>query len=137
MNDNAKFLFNLSLTDRVSQMALYNGITTDLPDLDAANVWQNLLVLFHAKNIIKMNELKSEFVKSTLYSNNAIPDEWFAELYFFHLCLEEDYKCTTFGDVEMLNQIIYNTKPAAYQMQLTVIKGDLIKEDARFLKDNT
>jgi hypothetical protein len=37
----------------------------------------------------------------------------------------------------MLNQIFYNTKPAAYQMQLTVIKGDLIKEDARFLKDNT
>jgi hypothetical protein len=45
------------------------------------------------------------------------------------------YKCTTFGDVEILNQIIYSTKPAAYQMQLTVIKGDLIKEDARLLKD--
>jgi hypothetical protein len=37
----------------------------------------------------------------------------------------------------MLNQIIYNTKSAAYQMQLTVIKGDLIKEDARFFKDAT
>jgi hypothetical protein len=35
----------------------------------------------------------------------------------------------------MLNQIIYNTKPAAYQMRLTEIKGVLIKEDARFLKD--
>jgi hypothetical protein len=42
---------------------------------------------------------------------------------------------STFGDVEMLNQIIYSTKPAAYQMQLTVIKGDLIKEDTRVLKD--
>jgi hypothetical protein len=35
----------------------------------------------------------------------------------------------------MFNQISYDTKPAAYQMQLTVIKGDLIKEDVRFLKD--
>jgi hypothetical protein len=35
----------------------------------------------------------------------------------------------------MLNQIIYSTKPAVYQMQLTVIKGDLFKEDARFLKN--
>jgi hypothetical protein len=35
----------------------------------------------------------------------------------------------------MLNQIIYNTKPAAYKMKLTVIQGDLIEEDARFLKD--
>jgi hypothetical protein len=37
----------------------------------------------------------------------------------------------------MLNQIIYNTKPDAYQMQFTVIKRDLLKEDARFLEDNT
>jgi hypothetical protein len=36
----------------------------------------------------------------------------------------------------MLNQIIYNTKPAAYLMQLTLFKGELIKEDERFLKDN-
>jgi hypothetical protein len=36
----------------------------------------------------------------------------------------------------MLNQIIYNTKPAAYQMQFTVIKGYLIKENAR-LEDAT
>jgi hypothetical protein len=28
----------LSLTDKVSQMALYNGITTELPDGDAAKV---------------------------------------------------------------------------------------------------
>jgi hypothetical protein len=28
-----------------------------------------------------MNELKTEFVKCTLYSYNTNPDEWFAELY--------------------------------------------------------
>jgi hypothetical protein len=59
-----------------------------------------------------MNDLKSEFKKSPLYSESTNPDEWFAEL----ICrrLEDDYKCTTFGDNEMLNRIIYNTKPAAY-----------------------
>jgi CRISPR/Cas system-associated protein Csm6 len=76
-----------------------------------------------------MNELKSEFVKSTLYSECTNPDEWFAELYFIRWRLEEYYKCTTFGDVD---QIIYHTKPAASQLQLTVIKGGLIKEDVRF-----
>jgi hypothetical protein len=36
----------------------------------------------------------------------------------------------------MMNQIIYSTKTAAYQMQLTVIKYQLIKDAARYLKDN-
>jgi hypothetical protein len=130
MNDTSMCLFNLSLTDKVSQMALYNGITTELPDGDAAKVWKIMFNLFHAKKINKMNELKSEFVKRTLYSVSTNSDGCFAELYFISWRLEEAYKCTTFGDVEMLNQIIYNTKPAAYQIQLTVIKGDLIKKDA-------
>jgi hypothetical protein len=99
MNDTAMCLFNLSLTDKVSQMALYNGLTTELPDGDAAKVWQNLFKLFHAKNNNKMNELKSEFVKSTLYSDSTNPDEWLAELYFIRWRLEEDYRCTTFRDV--------------------------------------
>jgi hypothetical protein len=59
MNDTAMCLFNLSLTNKVSQMALYNGITIELPDGDAAKVWKNMFTLFHAKNINKMNELKS------------------------------------------------------------------------------
>jgi hypothetical protein len=75
MNDTAMWLFNLSFTDKVSQMALYNAITTELPDGDAAKVWQNLFKLFQAKNIYKMNDLKSEFVKSTLYSDSTNPDE--------------------------------------------------------------
>jgi hypothetical protein len=80
MNDTAMCLFNLSLTDKVGQMALYNGITTELHDGDAAKVFQNLFKPFHAKTINKMNELKSEFVKSSLYSDSAGPNEWFAEL---------------------------------------------------------
>jgi hypothetical protein len=127
--------FNLPLTDKVSPVAIYNGKTTDLPDGDAANVWKNMFKLFHAKNINKTNELKSELVKSTLQSAETNPDEWFDELNFIRWCLEEDYKCITCGDVEMMNQIIYSRKPSAYQMQLTVIKDLLIKEDARILND--
>jgi hypothetical protein len=108
-NDTAMCLFNLPLTDKVSQMAPYKCITTELPDGDAARVWKNMFNVFHAKNNNKMKELKSEFVKSTPYSQNTNPDEWFAEIYFIRWSLEEDYKYTTFGDVEMLYQIFYNT----------------------------
>jgi hypothetical protein len=91
MNDTAMCLFNVSLTDTVSQMALYNGITIELPDGDAAKVWNTMFKLFHAKNINKMNELKNEFVQSTLLSVETNPDEWIAELYFIRRRLEDDY----------------------------------------------
>jgi hypothetical protein len=58
----------------------------------------------------------------------------FAELFFSCQGLEVDYNSTTVVDVEMMNQIIYNTKPTAYQKQLTVIKDQLIKEAARYLR---
>jgi hypothetical protein len=72
---------------------------------------------------------------STLYAAETNPDEWFAELYFICRRLPAAYKCNTFDDVKMMNLIIYNTIPAAYQMLLTVIKDQLSNEDARFLKD--
>jgi hypothetical protein len=122
MNDTSMCLLNLSLTDKARQMSFFNGITTELPDGDAAKVWKNMFNLFLAKYINKKNEFKSEFVKSTVHSAETNPDEWFTEHYFIRRRLEEDYKCTIFVDVKMLNQIIYNTIPAAYMMQLTVIK---------------
>jgi hypothetical protein len=72
---------------------------------------------FPYKNINKRNESKTEFVKSSLYSAETNPNEWFAELYFICRCLEEEYNCNSFGHAKMINQIIYNTKPDAYQMQ--------------------
>jgi hypothetical protein len=59
MNDTAMCLFNQSLTDKDSQMTLYNGITTELADGDAAKVWIKMFKLFRAKNINKMNESES------------------------------------------------------------------------------
>jgi hypothetical protein len=37
----------------------------------------------------------------------------------------------------MINQIIYNTKPQAYPMQLTFIKDQLAVEATRIAKDGT
>jgi hypothetical protein len=45
MKDTAMCLFKLSLTGKVCQMGLYNGITTELPDGDAAKYWQTFFVL--------------------------------------------------------------------------------------------
>jgi hypothetical protein len=53
LNDTAMCLFNLSLTEKVSQMALYNCITTELPDGDASKVWQNMFKLFMLKSITR------------------------------------------------------------------------------------
>jgi hypothetical protein len=109
MNDTAMCLFNLFLIDKVSQMALYIGVTTELPDGDAAKVWPNMFKVFHAKNINEMNEFKREFVKSKLYSDSTNPDEWFAELCFIRRRLEGDYKCTTFGDVVKSDYLQHKT----------------------------
>jgi hypothetical protein len=57
MNDTPMCLFNLSLTDKISQMALYKGITTEIPDGDAAKVWKNLFKLCFLKILILMNSL--------------------------------------------------------------------------------
>jgi hypothetical protein len=78
-----------------------------------------------------MNELKKEFARSTLYKDDTNPDEWFAELYSLCQRLEDDYNLDQYGDTVMLDQIIYNTKPAAYQMQLEIIKYQIRLEDIR------
>jgi hypothetical protein len=72
-----------------------------------------------------MNELMKAFARSTLYKDDTNPDEWFAELYSHRQCLEDDFNLDQYGDTVMLDQIIYNTKPAAYQMQLAIIKDQI------------
>jgi hypothetical protein len=58
-----------------------------------------------------MNKLKGGIVSSTLYKDDMNPDEWFSDLYSLRQRLTDDYKLTTFGDEEIMNKIIYNTKP--------------------------
>jgi Mor family transcriptional regulator len=90
MNSTAMCCLSLSLTDKVSQMVLYNGRTIYLTSKEAATFWRKLIKLFQSKNGNKMNELKGEFVKRTLSNEKTNPVEWFADLMFIHSCLEED-----------------------------------------------
>jgi hypothetical protein len=43
-----------------------------------------------------MNELKGEFVRSTITIAETNPDEWFVDHFLIHQSIEEDYKYTTF-----------------------------------------
>jgi hypothetical protein len=45
------------------------------------------------------------------------PDECFAELYSIRQRMEDDYSLDQYGDLFMLDQIIYNTKVPAYHSQ--------------------
>jgi hypothetical protein len=73
-NSTAICLLRISLTDKISQSALYNSKTTELPGGSAQKVWENLHKLFYLININKMNELKGEFVRNTLYKDDKNPD---------------------------------------------------------------
>jgi hypothetical protein len=39
--------------------------------------------------------------------------------------LEDDYKVDHYGSSAMLDHILYNTKPDAYQIQLAIIKDQI------------
>jgi hypothetical protein len=84
-----------------------------------------------------MNELKKDFARSTLYKDDKNPDEWFAELYSIRQRLEDDYDLYKYGDEEMLDQIIYNTKAPAYQMQVTILKDQINTESIRLKNDTS
>jgi hypothetical protein len=64
MSSLATCLLSLSLSEKVSQMALYNCKTTDLCSQEAAKAWKNHFKLYHFKKLKKMNELKDDFVRS-------------------------------------------------------------------------
>jgi hypothetical protein len=120
------------LTNKISKSALYNSITKALLGDSAEKAWENLHKLFYPINVNKMNELKSEFVNSKLIKYEMNPDELFADLYSMHQRLTNDYKLTTFGDADMMNHIINNTKPQAYNIKLTVIRDQLAMEEIHF-----
>jgi hypothetical protein len=82
-----------------------------------------------------MNELKKYFARSTLYKYDKNPDEWFAEQNSLRQRLEDDYKLDNYGDAEMLDQVIYNTKAPAYQMQVTILKDQTNTESIRLKND--
>jgi hypothetical protein len=136
-NSTAMCLLRISLTDKISQSELFNSKTKELPLGCAKKAWTNLYTLYYPVNVNKMNELKKDFARSTLYKDDKNTDEWFAELYSIRQRVEDDYKLDKYGDAEMLDQIIYNTKAPAYQMKVTILKDQINTESIRLKADNT
>jgi hypothetical protein len=83
MNSTAMCLLGISLNDKVSQMDLYNGRTTDIPSEDEGIVWKNLFKLLHSMKLKNMNEIMGEFVRRTHTNAKNNTDEWFAELFLY------------------------------------------------------
>jgi hypothetical protein len=65
-NSTAMCLLRKSITDKISQSALYNSKTTDLPLGCASKAWKNLYKLNYPVHVNKMKELKKEFARITL-----------------------------------------------------------------------
>jgi hypothetical protein len=142
-NSTAMCFLRISLTEKISQSALYNSKTKELPLGCAKKAWNNLYTLYYPINFNKMNELKKDFARSTLYMDDKNPDEWFAELYSIRQRLEDDCDLDKYGDEEFLDQIFYNTKSPAYQMQVTILKDQIntesisLKNDTSYVKEVT
>jgi hypothetical protein len=80
-NSTAMCLLRISLTDKISQSALYNSKTKELFLGCAKKAWTNLYTLYYQVNVNKMNELKKDIARSTLYKDDKNPDEWSTEIY--------------------------------------------------------
>jgi hypothetical protein len=85
----------------------------------------------------KMHELKNEFTICTLTRDDHIPDLWFAQLNENRQKLIDDYQLTTYEDTDVLQHIMFNTKPSMYQILLGINKDRLAHEIKRHEADNT
>jgi hypothetical protein len=72
-----------------------------------------------------MHELKNEFTMCTLTRDNTNPAIWFAQINKICQKLIDDYKLTTYEDADVLQHVMYNTKPFMYQIILGINKDRL------------
>lgn len=93
-NDVAYSILSMSVKDSVSFGAIYNGITSDLPDGDASLAWKNLQTIFKPVSDAKKHELEQQFNQCGLHKESKNPDEWFVELEHLRLQLLLDFKVT-------------------------------------------
>jgi hypothetical protein len=93
--------------------------------------------MFYPVSIEKMHELKNQFTMCTLTRDDTNPAIWFAQLNKIRQKLIDDYKLTTYEDSDVLQHIMYNTKPFMYQIILGINKDRLAHEIKRHEADNT
>jgi hypothetical protein len=91
-NNQAYSMLNMCIKDSVSFGAVYNAITTELPDGDAYKAWENLKTIFKPVSSARRHELEQAFNQSSLDKESKNPDEWFAELEKIRLQLKLDFK---------------------------------------------
>jgi len=124
-NSTAMVLLRISLTDDISVDQIYTSRTPELPQGSARKLWLNLHKMFYPVSTEKMHELKNEFTMCTLTRDDHNPAIWFAQLNKIRQKLIDDYKLTTYEDTDVLQHIMYNTKPFMYQIILGINKAML------------
>jgi hypothetical protein len=133
----AMVLLRISLTDDIRVDQIYTRRTPELPQGSARKVWLNLHKMFYPVSTENMHELKNEFTMCTLTRDDTNPAIWFAQLNKIRQKLIDDYKLTTYEDTDVLQHIMYNTKPFMYQIILGINKDRLAHEIKRHDADNT
>jgi hypothetical protein len=133
-NAQAYSVLHLLIKDSVGFGILYNAMTPEYPEGDAAKAWEGLIKVFKPVNSSKKYELEQHFQKSSLEREQMNPDEWFSILENIRLQLWIDYNMKI-DDERMISQIINNIHPVQYKTTLTVIKRDLNKGVAITLEE--
>jgi hypothetical protein len=90
--------------------------------------------MFYPVSKEKMHELKIELTMCTFTRDDTNPAIWFAQLNKICHKLIEDYNLTTYEDAEVLQHIMFNTKPFIYQI---INKDRLAHEIKRHTADPT
>jgi hypothetical protein len=78
-----------------------------------------------------------QFTFCTLNRDDTNPEIWFAQLNKIRQKLIDDYKLTTYEDTDVLQHIMYNIKPAMYQILLGIHKDRLTLETKPHADDNS
>jgi hypothetical protein len=123
-NATAYAMLTITVKDNTGFQAVRNGVTKKLPDGSAREAWKNLLKIYQPKSTTQKYELEQKFNDCKLEKETKSPDEWFTELEHIRVLLKEDHSFEI-SDEKMIQQIVYNVKPKAYDTLIFALKRDL------------
>jgi hypothetical protein len=112
---------------------IYKPRTPELPSGCARKAWLNLHKKFYPIGAEMIHELKNEFNMLILNRHDKNPAIRLAQLNKIRQNLNDDYN----KDTDVLQHIMYNKKPAMYQIILSINKACLAHETIQHVADNT
>jgi hypothetical protein len=124
-NSYAYALLTCVVTDPTGHMAIRNGCTTPLPSGSAREAWRNLLRIYQPISTTQKYDLEQKFKDCKLEKETKHPDDWFTELDHIRLLLRTDHQFIITED-QLIQHIIYNIKPKAYDTMIYTLKRDLM-----------